>query len=55
MSTNSKIAKTYPKHFDPVPDRVWEKIEKQLSKNQQEDEDNEEDEFTFSDLTSNDE
>ena len=56
MSTNSRIKTTYrPKHFDPSPEKVWEKIESKLSSNQEEDEDNEETEFTFSDLSSNDE
>ena len=55
MSTNSRIKTTYPKHFDPNPEKVWEKIESKLASNQEEDEDNEETEFSFSDLSSNDE
>ena len=55
MSTNSKIAKTYPKHFDPNPESIWDKIEARLATNQQEQEDTEDDEFSFSDLSSNDE
>ena len=52
MSTNSRIAKVYPKHFDPNPEKVWEKFE---SVNQQEQEDEEDNEFDLSDLTSDDE
>jgi len=55
MSTNSKIAKTYPKHFDPNPEKVWEKIESKLASNQEEDEDNEDNEFDLSDLSNEDE
>jgi len=52
MSTNSKIARTYPKHFDPSPEKVWEKFE---ATKQQEQEDAQDDEFSLSDLQNDDE
>lgn len=55
MSTNSRIKTTYPKHFDPNPEKVWEKIESKLTSNQEEDEDNEDNEFTFTDFSNEDE
>jgi hypothetical protein len=59
MSTNSRIKATYPKHFDPNPEAIWDNIdaiEKRAQKADDEDEpDESNDEFDIYDLSNEDE
>lgn len=56
MTTNSRIARVYPKHFDPNPEAIWENIEKRVKKAEEEDEpDESNDEFDIYDFSNEDE